>query len=213
MRFDELNQRISDFGKLPIPGEDAHAEVFPGIAKFRQDALRKNPNPRLSAVGATFIPVYGEAHILLIERQPYDGVHSGQIGFPGGKVEQEDDDLEQTARRETEEEVGVGRQTLQLIGSLSDVYIPPSGFLVKPFIFKLDSLPDLKPDPREVQSILTLPVKKLLQEDAFIQGMVPTGNGAKIQTKFIHYQDKKIWGATAMMLSELRILLRQTNRK
>ena len=211
MLFDELNQRLSQFGKINSPGEDAHAEVFPGIAKFRREALDKNPDPRLSAVAATFIPVENEAHILLIERQSYDGVHSGQIGFPGGKVEDSDLNLEQTARRETEEEVGVKREYLQLIGGLAEVYIPPSGFLVKPFLFKLDTMPMFTPDPREVQSILTLPVHKLLEENAFIEGMVPTGRGASIQTRFIHFQDKKIWGATAMMLSELRILLRQTN--
>jgi 8-oxo-dGTP pyrophosphatase MutT (NUDIX family) len=213
MEFDELNKRFLELEKLRIPGEDAHAEVFPGIAKFRQEALSKNPNPRLSAVGATFVPIDSIAHILLIERQSYDGVHSGQIGFPGGKVEDEDDSLEHTARRETEEEIGVNRETLQFVGKLTEVYIPPSGFLVKPFIFKLDFLPELRPDPREVQSIITMPVTKLLEENAFVQGAVPTGRGTSVQTKFIYFQDKKIWGATAMMLSELRILLQQTNRK
>ncbi len=212
MQFEELSKRISEFVQLPALAEEAHAAVFPGISKFRREALQKNPKPRLSAVGATFVPINQVAHILLIERQSYDGVHSGQISFPGGKVEDDDETLEYTARRETEEEVGVNLQTLQLVGELTEVYIPPSGFLVKPFIFKLDSLPDLKPDPREVRSILTFPVSKLMEEDVFIEGILPTGLGTSVQTRFIHYQDKKIWGATAMMLSELRILLRQTNR-
>jgi 8-oxo-dGTP pyrophosphatase MutT (NUDIX family) len=209
MKFDEFQSITERFAQTPIPGEDAHAQVFPDIAKFRKEALRKNPTPRLSAVGAIFLPVHSETHLLLIERQSYDGVHSGQIGFPGGKIEKEDNDLEETARRETEEEVGVNRDTLQRLGHLSEVYIPPSGFLVKPYIFQLTEMPQLVPDPREVRSILTLPISRLLMPEVFEEGIVSAGNGTKIKTKYIMHEDKKIWGATAMMLSELKVLLHQ----
>ena len=123
--------------------------------------------------GQYFLPVHSETHLLLIERQSYDGVHSGQNWvFPGGKIEKEDNDLEETARRETEEEVGVNRDTLQRLGHLSEVYIPPSGFLVKPYIFKLTEMPQLVPDPREVRSILTLPISRLLMPEVFEEGIV-----------------------------------------
>jgi len=209
MKFEEFQKLTDRFANTPIPGEDAHAQVFPGITQFRKEALRKNPNPRLSAVGAIFLPVQMETHLLLIERQSYDGVHSGQIGFPGGKVEDFDGDLEDTARRETEEEVGVKRASLQRLGQLTEVYIPPSGFLVKPYIFKLDKMPELIPDPREVRSILTLPLSKLMIPNVFDEGLVSTGSGAQIKAKYLLHEDKKIWGATAMMLSELRVLLHQ----
>ena len=86
MKFDEFQSITERFAQTPIPGEDAHAQVFPDIAKFRKEALRKNPTPRLSAVGAIFLPVHSETHLLLIERQSYDGVIVDKLVFPVGKL-------------------------------------------------------------------------------------------------------------------------------
>lgn len=185
--------------------------VYPEIAKSRKEALLKNPEPRLCAVAAIFFPNQGETNFLLIERQTYDGVHSGQIGFPGGKKEEFDFDLEATARRETEEEVGIHFNDPKLIGELSEVYIPPSGFLVRPFLFSLDYTPSLILNPREVQSALSMPVHRLLDESTFEKGVVQTGRGDNIHTSYFQHEGKKIWGATAMMLAELRLLLSQIN--
>ncbi|GAB5539630.1 MAG: CoA pyrophosphatase [Salibacteraceae bacterium] len=209
MKFSEFESIIEPMSRIGAIGERAHEEVFPEITQYRKAALAKNPSPRLSAVGATFVPIENDAHIILIERQSYKGVHSGQIGFPGGKVEPEDESFEHTAKRETEEEIGVVQSSLQRIGNLTDVYIPPSGFLVKPFLFKLDHLPPLTAQPREVRSILTLPVSTLLKPVVFVEGKVPTSNGVQLHSRYIPLGNKKIWGATAMMLSELKILLHE----
>jgi 8-oxo-dGTP pyrophosphatase MutT (NUDIX family) len=202
--FDTLSLRLKE---MDVVGETAHEEVFPEISKYRKQALAKNPNPKLSAVGATFYPVENQAHIVLIERQSYKGVHSGQIGFPGGKVEEIDSSFEETARRETEEEIGIPKDQLALIGQLTDVYIPPSGFLVKPFLFKLDHTPTFVAQEREVKSVMSLSVEQLLEPMLFKEGSVPTSSGVQLHNKYIPLADKKIWGATAMMLSELKILL------
>jgi 8-oxo-dGTP pyrophosphatase MutT (NUDIX family) len=207
--FDEIRSLLESSHAI---GEAAHEEVFPRIAKFRKDALAKNPNPKLSAVASIFIPKNDEMNLLMIERQSYDGVHSGQVGFPGGKVEQSDADLEHTARRETEEEVGIPTENLFLVRALTNVYIPPSGFLVSPYIFWMDHEPTIIPAPREVQSTFFLPVQKLIKPGIFVEGDVETGTGTTMKTRFIEHDGRKIWGATAMMLSELRILLTQISK-
>lgn len=208
MNFDQLIARIDQLRALDAPGTEAHERIFPGVAQHRVEAMKKDPDPKLSAVAAILFPA-PEASILLIERQTYDGVHSGQIGFPGGRVEQEDLNLEHTARRETQEEVGIPGESLQLIRPLSEVYIPPSRFLVHPFIFHLSDPPALTLEEREVRSALVMPVSKLLDENTIMQGEIPLQNGLKIKTSYFNHGDKKIWGATAMMLSELKILLQQ----
>ena len=212
MRWDEFNEIRMLLQSAQVLGEAAHEEVFPRISKFRKDALAKNPNPRLSAVASIFVPINNEMNLLMIERQSYDGVHSGQIGFPGGKVEEADTDLEHTARRETEEEVGILMKNLHFIRPLTDVYIPPSGFLVSPYIFWMDHDPVIIPEPREVQSAFFLPVQKLMRPEVFVEGEIDTGSGSTVKTRFIEHEGMKIWGATAMMLSELRILLNQISK-
>jgi 8-oxo-dGTP pyrophosphatase MutT (NUDIX family) len=207
LKFDQFKKLIDPIQQIGQIGEKAHEVVFPEIAKFRKKSLALNPNPRLSAVGAIFIPKEEDTHIVLIERQSYKGVHSGQIGFPGGKVEHDDRDFEYTARRETEEEVGIQSEKLVKIGQLTELYIPPSRFLVKPYLFMLDYTPQLVAQPREVKSILSLPVEVLMRPEIFVEGEVPTSNGVQLHSKYIPLEGKKIWGATAMMLSELQILL------
>jgi 8-oxo-dGTP pyrophosphatase MutT (NUDIX family) len=209
MKFEYFLDELESIRKVDAIGERAHELIFPEISKFRKEALLKNPEPRLSAVAAIFFPKNGETNFLLIERQTYEGVHSGQIGFPGGKKELFDITLEATARRETEEEVGIGADEPTLIRTLSEVYIPPSGFLVQPYLFTLDYEPKLMLDPREVQSALIMPVERLMDDAVLENGSVPTGRGAAVRTSYFHHEGKKIWGATAMMLAELKLLLNQ----
>lgn len=211
MKFDEFQRGIDQITAGSVVGDYAHSLIFPEITRFRQESLLKNPNPKLSAVAAIVFPDKEEANLLLIERQTYDGAHSGQIGFPGGKMEMFDASLEDTARRETEEEVGISGHIPILIKELSQVYIPPSGYLVHPFLFLIDSLPELALDPREVQSIVKLPVRRLMEDQTLVEGNIPTSQGTSIRTKYFEHSNKKIWGATAMMLAELKILLQQTH--
>ena len=208
MRFDHLLNRLHLLPDLPLPGQDAHDDILPFIAKQRKTALQNDESPRLSSVAVTFFPQNDEANILLIERQSYDGVHSGQIGFPGGKVEEEDESLVDTALREMEEEVGVLRKTPKLIRSISEVYIPPSRFLVDPFLFYLTKLPELSRNEREVQKIIFLPVSKLLDDKLVVQGEIRLNNGVEIKMPYFEHQGHQIWGATAMMLSEIKWMIR-----
>jgi 8-oxo-dGTP pyrophosphatase MutT (NUDIX family) len=209
MRFDFLEGHLEELERLPLPGVEAHDAILPEIARQRKQALKSDPNPKVSAVAATIFPKKGEATVLLIERQPYDGVHSNQVGFPGGKVEEGDRGLMDTALREMHEELGIDPELPKPVRPLSELYIPPSRFLVHPFVFTLDELPQLIEDEREVKTVIQLPIRHLLDDANIEIGKIKTSYGVAIKTPYFVYDGFKIWGATAMMLSELRQLLKQ----
>ncbi len=171
--------------------------------------MEKAENPRYSAVLAMAYPRGSSTSICFIERKSYPGVHSSQIGFPGGKREEEDDDLMQTAIRETREEVGVEVDRSKVLGELSPLYIPPSNFFVQPFVAALDARPDFVADEVEVERVLEFELPDLLDDRHLVDTEVLAGTqGFKIKTKAFVLGEHTIWGATAMMLSEIRHMLR-----
>ncbi|MFT5336317.1 MAG: 8-oxo-dGTP pyrophosphatase MutT (NUDIX family) [Sphingobacteriales bacterium] len=133
----------------------------------------------------------------------YDGVHGGQMAFPGGKMEPEDYFPHGTAERETWEEIGLLKEDIQWITEITPVFIPPSGFLVVP-ILGLTNANDFKPDPTEVHEIVQVPMDYLLRDSAIQTTQVQLANGQSISTPAFVYHDYIIWGATAMMVSEIR---------
>ena len=141
------------------------------------------------------------------ERFSYKGVHSSQIAFTGGKVEPDDGSKLYTALRETEEEIGVGREMVKVVGPFSELYIPPSNFCVAPFLGYCDQTPLFVPDPREVASIVELPLSVLLDERFTQLRRMPTSYSAAIDVPVFNVAGRDVWGATAMMLSELKEVL------
>lgn len=212
MRFEHFERSLESFSSWELPGIEAHDVILPAIARERAVALQRDPNPKISAVAITLYPKNSEAHVLLIERETYNGVHSNQVGFPGGKQENSDRDLWHTALREMEEEVGLSQQLPTLVRSMSEVYIPPSRFLVYPFVCLVRQMPYLVKDNREVKRIIELPVSALLDDSNIVEGKIKMAGGVYIKTPYLAYEDYKIWGATAMMLSELRQLLKAIER-
>jgi len=208
MRFDHFLNSIELFQSLPLPGVESHDAILPEMTRQRSAALKRDKQPKISAVAATLFPKKDEAHLLLIERQSYDGVHSNQVGFPGGKVEEEDENLKATSLREMEEEVGVDREAPRFIRELSEVYIPPSRFLVHPFCYWLPEKPLIRKDEREVKEVIELPLSVLMNDDHLVVGKIKMSNGISINTPYFAFNGYKIWGATAMMLSEMRQLFK-----
>lgn len=157
---------------------------------------------------ALFYPDEGnETRLLLILRKMYEGIHSNQIGFPGGKVEQGDKDLLHTALRETYEEVGVAPNAVEVIRELSEVYIPPSNFLVRPF---MGMYPDPRPfvkDEVEVERIVEVFLKDFLDDSNHIEEILSTSYAKNINVPAYKLNGYTVWGATAMMLSEIKELL------
>lgn len=192
-----------------LPGEEAHVEMFPLRART-SDALKTVEGYRLSAVMALLYPVSESHEMILIERQDYDGKHSGQMSFPGGKKEDEDYSSLEAALRETHEEIGIHPDHIKVLGRLTDVYIPVSNFLVHPYIGMLESKPTFIPDAREVKSVFTFDLIELLRESNRVITTISLGKGATIKDiPAFKIDEKIIWGATALMLNELRIILKR----
>lgn len=159
---------------------------------------------------ALFYPdVSMETRLLLILRKTYEGVHSNQIGFPGGKVERQDKDLMHTALRETHEEVGVPPTSVKVIRALSEVYIPPSNFMVQPYMGIYPNPQPFEPQEDEVEQVVEAYVKDFLDDANLIEELLSTSYAKNMNVPAYKLNGYTVWGATAMMLSEIRELLRQ----
>lgn len=191
-----------------LPGWEAHSKMINYNRQSVKQAMRTDPNAKPSAVLVLLYPKEGALHTLLMLRQPYEGVHSSQVSFPGGKMEEEDPDLLATALREAEEETGLSINGLRILGQLTEVYIKPSGFLVTPFLAWTEDPGTFRPDPVEVAELIEAPLELLMddgnikQKEIFIRAV-----DATLQANYFDVHGHVVWGATAMMISELRDLL------
>lgn len=190
-----------------LPGEAAHLAMLP-MRAATSEALKSAENVRLSAVAIVLFDTAEGLQTLVIQRQQYEGTHSGQISFPGGKWEQSDTALEFTARREYEEEIGISGDELQLIGKLTNVFIPVSSFLIEPYVFYWpDPHMQFHPSVREVAAIHTLPISLLTDESIELIDIQIHGRQELLKIPHFGVGDLKIWGATALILNELRKVL------
>ncbi|MBA3971606.1 MAG: CoA pyrophosphatase [Bacteroidetes bacterium] len=206
--FRDFIQRLEYQLRQALPGEAAQFSMAPVSRQRIKQIPSENYNPKKSAVLILLFPQGGSIRTVLIQRPEYDGVHSGQIAFPGGKFEFNDIDLMQTALRETTEEIGVAPEGIIIIGSLTELYITPSNFLVQPFIGYVTEEPQFLMDPREVQSILTTDVFKLNSKVG--EKVILQSGGYKIKTPYYDIEGFTVWGATAMIISEFNAVIKST---
>lgn len=203
--FQEFVQALQQRLQEPLPGETAHQRMAPAnrvATRAFMDNLRIVP--RQSAVLILMFPAAQQPATALIRRPDYEGVHSGQIAFPGGKYEEEDGSLEQTALREAFEEVGILPEQVTLLGALSQVYIPPSNFLVSPFIGIVQQEPLWVPDQKEVAGVLTPTLHQLMDKSILDERDFKGSSGKwSVKAPYFRLGDAAIWGATAMIISEL----------
>ncbi|MDR9442228.1 MAG: CoA pyrophosphatase [Schleiferiaceae bacterium] len=197
---DQLRQAIQE----PLPGPEARTRLSPGGRPRQGPPAHKRP--RQAAVLA-LVENRGETpYLLFIERPPYDGVHGGQIAFPGGKVEPADLHIAHTALRETEEEIGAAPSQIELLGALTELYIPPSDFQVYPFLGLAAQPLALRRQKSEVAQIHRIPLPLLQDQAAFCHTTVATRKES-LRVPAYQAQGVTIWGATAMILCELLALL------
>lgn len=209
MKFEAFIENLSKIEKEKLLATDAHIKMAPleRITYLKNENYFEK-NPRNAAVLILIYPKNSLAHVALIVRNTYPGVHSSQISFPGGKEENEDENLMITALRETEEEVGVSRNKVRIIRPFSKIYIPPSNFLVSPYLGYSKHQLDFIPDPSEVKRVLEFPIASLLDESTIVQTKMTTSYAVNIDVPAFQVEKYVVWGATAMMLSELKELLK-----
>ena len=215
MNFKDLKRIIP---KLKLSNLNSKTSQIKLAPSFRKEFINLNSNKLLNskkaAVTAALYPDDNNlVRLILILRNTYNGVHSNQIGFPGGRVEEDDKTLFDTAIRETFEEIGIAVEKNELIRELKEIYIPPSNFNVYPFLVLLNHPPSFVKDDKEVKEIITIDLDSLLN-CKITQTLIPvptklnelnTQNDVLVPTfKLAGYN---VWGATAMMLSEIRDLI------
>ena len=191
-----------------LPGAEAQDRMSSRSRLSIQEYLERNPDYRTSAVMLLLFPSGDFISSLLIERPSYEGVHSGQLALPGGRSEEADEDLIHTAIRETYEEVGVKVLREQVIGPLTPIYIPPSRFLVHPFVAFLNERPEFIPDEREVESLLEVNLSLFMDEEVKQRRRITVGENMFLEAPCYVIGDKILWGATAMVFSEMESILR-----
>jgi 8-oxo-dGTP pyrophosphatase MutT (NUDIX family) len=208
MNFKDFTHKIEDLKSVKLGGLDAQFIMAPKLRlQYDKNKIAAN-NPRKAAVLALFYPNENNETILLLTRRAsYKGTHSAQISFPGGKIEEADANLEETALRETFEEIGVESSTIEVIRELTDVYIPPSNFLATPFIGFTEKKPAFILN-HEVDIIIEVLVSDLLEDSNMTSASLTTSYMKKIDVPCFKIDDYIIWGATGMMLSEIKELLK-----
>jgi 8-oxo-dGTP pyrophosphatase MutT (NUDIX family) len=210
MNFDEFLISFSKIENIPLPAEASQYKMVP---PFRRELLRKHKeemkNARKAGVLALFYPnKLRETTLVLILRKTYKGVHSAQIGFPGGKHEDSDETLKATALRETQEEIGITQNQIEVIKQMTEVYIPPSNFYVQPYIGITTKTPMFIKQVEEVEDIIEVSLNHFLDDAAIVTKSVETSYTTKIDVPAYELNGHIVWGATAMMLSEIKDILK-----
>lgn len=159
---------------------------------------------RKSAVMILFFHEEEELKMIVIRRSEYVGIHSGQIAFPGGKYEEEDGDVRITALREIEEEIGIPREKIEILGQLSDIYVPPSNFLISVFVGYLPERPHYHIQEREVAEVIEIPFNEFRKADLIKQkSFFVSSRNSTAYAPYFDMDNAEIWGASAMVISEL----------
>lgn len=198
-----LIKKLENLLLLPLPGYEAHNEMRAQLASNRFKG--KDREKQIGAVLIVFWQAENEIVFPLIKRTVYDGVHSGQISLPGGKAEPPETVIK-TALREAEEEIGLPQNQVKVIGNLSPIEIMASQFLVTPVVGFVETLPSLKPNTQEVQRILTINLETLLNPSVMAAKEIVV-SGYPVMAPYFALDGEIVWGATAMILNELRWIL------
>lgn len=211
MEFNKFKIALSKVKNLALPGEEIQFKMAP-LERLQElkNLAQSQKNASKAGVMVLFYPNESEeTNLILILRKTYRGVHSGQVGFPGGRYEPEDMDLSQTALRETEEEIGVPVNQIRLVKKLTEMYIPPSNFIVQPFMGFMEDKPLFVAQPSEVEALIEVPLPHFLDDTVIVSKLLTTSYAVDIEVPAFHLNGHLVWGATAMILSEVRHLIKE----
>ena len=205
-----FRDRLQAYLAQELPGEEAHLKAMPVHRPLSSEAkLQAAKDYRASAVAILLYTEGKAVKSVLIQRPDYEGVHGGQVSFPGGKMDLTDDNLEMTARRECFEEIGFPMHQGTLLGALTEVFIPVSKFLVQPYVFFEENVPTLVSDEREVAEIISFDVHEFTQLE-IERTTLNLSQGIRLKdVPYFPIENKIVWGATAIMLAEFQEVLRR----
>ncbi|GGD42345.1 NUDIX hydrolase [Muriicola marianensis] len=211
MDFKSFADQIPKIKNLPLPGRQAHYKLAPEIRirELEEGRILKK-NPRKAGVMALFYPdAASQTRLLFIMRKSYNGIHARQVAFPGGKKEKGDVSILDTALRETREEVGVITKHVEVIREVSEVYIPPSNFEVQPFVGLYHHSASFVLQEEEVEHLIEVPLAQVLDDKYLTSQILSTSYARNIEVPAFRLEGYTVWGATAMMLNEIRDLIKK----
>ncbi len=206
MNNNPIVKKLLSFSNRPLPGAEAHKLMAPegrGVSDLNKIDINAS---KKAGVLALLFEQEDKTKLVLTLRKSYPGVHSNQVSLPGGKMERSDADYKHTALRETNEEIGVKPENITIIGGLSPLYIPPSNFLVYPYMGFLQGPIEFIPEEKEVEKIFTVDLEHLIDASFMVQQKIQV-RGFNMVVPTFQLEGHTIWGATAMILSELRQIL------
>lgn len=208
MIFSDFLSKITVYKTAELGGLTSQFKLVPELRKQYSEQKIKNNNPRKAAVLALLYPdENNQTRFLLTQRASYKGTHSAQVSFPGGKLDTSDINLKQTALREAFEEVHIQPKDVTIIREITDAYIPPSNFLVTPFIAYSKTRPNFIKN-YEVSELIEVLVEDLLDDSTIKYTEMETSYMKKIKVPCFKLNDYIVWGATAMILSEIKDILK-----
>lgn len=193
---------------MPLPGGDAHESFRAHPVGDVRPLFDHRLPPKPGGVIILLFEEDGRIKFPLIKRADYPGAHGGQVSFPGGKAEPGENAL-RTALRECEEEIGIPENQFTVVGVLSDFFVMPSNFMVTPVIAVMNTSPEFKPDAYEVVRILKGDLMEIIPDKAVKQKEILAAGKYRMNAPHFEVEGEVVWGATAMMLNELRIVLRE----
>ncbi len=208
MDFNYFINNLHALKENKLGGLDSQFRLAPKMRlKYSAEKITAS-NPKKAAVLALFYPnENNETCFLLTQRATYNGTHSAQISFPGGKIETSDKNLAQTALRETHEEVGIKKELITIVREITDVYIPPSNFLATPFLAYSIQKPSLSLN-HEVDHTFDVKLADLLDDTNISSINITTSYANKVDVPCFKLNNYIVWGATAMILNEIKELLK-----
>lgn len=208
MDFQYLIAQLSKLIEEPLGGMNSQFKMVPEVRKHYSLRHIKAQQPKESAVLALLYPdTNKQTNILLMLRASYQGTHSAQISFPGGKKDSIDSSLQDTALRETEEEIGILKNDITILRKLTKTYIPPSNFWVTPYLGICTKTPVFKTN-HEVEKLIKVPITDLLDDSKLTSKIMSTSYMKNTDVPYFKLNNYTVWGATAMMLSEIKDLLK-----